>query len=319
MTTPRDWSPSITVLIPARNEEAALPITLDRVRSELVKSGTRWEIILVDDGSTDRTREVWQEAMNKDARLGLVALTRNFGKESALLAGMEKSQGDVVIPMDADGQDPPALIHDFLLEWKAGYDSVVGVRRRRDDPLIKRACARLHYSILRMLSPLAIPAEAGDFRLLDRSVVADLLKLPERERYTKGLYAWVGRSTKEVLYDRPARVAGKPTQHWGKLLSLSIDGITSFSAAPLRLLLFVGALSFLGAIVYGLYFVYAIWVLHREPPNGYITLLGFVLFFGGIQTAALGLIGEYLARIYRETKQRPPYLIADHRPAKVQE
>ncbi len=307
----RPAHPVISIIVPAHNEEAGLEVAYRAIAAELDKTGCPWEILVVDDGSRDRTVEVWRDLMAQDTRLGLVSFTRNYGKENALLAGFAHVQGDVTIPMDADLQDPPAVIPAFLERWRAGYDMVYGVRRTRDESVFKRFSARIHYRLLNALSPIHIPEEAGDFRLLDKAVVADLLKLPERDRYHKGLYAWVGRKSCAVLYDRPARLIGEASQSFRKLLTLAFDGIISFSAAPLQFLLWLGIASCTIAVLYACYLFIQMVILKGFTPPGYPTLLCFILFFGGIQMTALGLIGEYLARIYREVKQRPAYLIAD--------
>ncbi len=309
--SPRPAFPSISIIVPAHNEEAALPVAYQEIRAELERTGCPWEILVVDDGSRDRTVEVWRGLMAQDSRLGLVSFTRNYGKENALLAGFAHVQGDVTIPMDADLQDPPAVIPLFLERWRAGFDMVYGVRRHREESAFKKLTATVHYRLLNALSPIHIPEEAGDFRLLDRLVVQDLLRLPERDRYHKGLYAWVGRKSTHVLYDRPARVIGEARQSFRKLLTLALDGITSFSAAPLQFLLWLGIASCGFAVLYGFYLASQVFILHGYTPAGYPTLLCFILFFGGIQMVALGLIGEYLARIYREVKQRPAYLLAE--------
>lgn len=309
--TDRPQYPSISIILPAHNEEEVLPLTYRRLADALNATGCPWEVLLIDDGSSDRTVPMWRELMATDGHLGLVAFTRNYGKENALLAGFRHSRGRVVVPVDADLQDPPEVIAEFLVKWREGYDMVYGVRRRRDDPLAKRLAARIHYRLLHATSPIRIPAEAGDFRLLDRTVVEDLLRLPERDRYHKGLYAWVGRRSCPVEYDRPARAAGQARMNFNKLFSLAIDGITSFSEAPLRILLWGGLLACGMAGAYGLYLLTIVLILHQTTPPGYPTLLVFILFFGGIQMVALGMIGEYQARIYREVKQRPAYLIAE--------
>jgi glycosyltransferase involved in cell wall biosynthesis len=307
----RPTHPSISIIVPTHNEEAGIAVTYRAIAAELDRTGCPWEIVVVDDGSRDNTVGVWRGLMATDARLGLVTFTRNYGKENALLAGFTHVQGDVTIPMDADLQDPPEVIPAFLERWRAGFDMVYGVRRHRDESFFKKLSATLHYRLLNALSPIHIPEEAGDFRLLDRSVVQDLLKLPERDRYHKGLYAWVGHKSCAVLYDRPARLIGEASQSFRKLLTLAFDGIISFSAAPLQFLLWIGLASCGIAVLYACYLLTQVLILHGPTPAGYPTLLCFILFFGGIQMTALGLIGEYLARIYREVKQRPPYLLAE--------
>jgi glycosyltransferase involved in cell wall biosynthesis len=298
-----DARPLITVVVAARDEEAALPLTLPRIRAELDRTGCPWEVLLVDDGSRDRTVAIWRGLMAEDPRLGLVRFTRPFGKEAALMAGLAHARGGVVIPMDADLQDPPELIHRFLELWRQGWDMPYGLRCDRAESRTKRWCAWLYYRGLNALSPLEIPLDAGDFRLLDRAVVDDLLRLPEAERYTKGLYAWVGRASCPVPYDRPARVAGPVRMTWGRLAELALEGVVGFVPAPLRLLCWVGLTLILAAV--GLLG----WsLLHRGAVPSLEILL---LFLGGMQLTALGLVAEYLARILREVRRRPPYLVAE--------
>lgn len=311
MPLPRPADPLLTVVIPALDEADAIDPLLTRLRPALAATGVRWEVVLVDDGSRDATRARWRECMATDPRLGLVGLTRTFGKEAALLAGLAQARGDAVVPIDADLQDPPELIHAFLARWRDGYDVVYGLRTARADPAWKRLTARWYYRLLRRLAVIDIPAEAGDFRLLDRTAVDDLLRLPECDRYTKGLSAWIGRRQCPVPYERPPRVAGRPRQSLPRLIDLAIAGIAGFTASPLRLLFYLGSLVSAAALLYG-----ATWLvlfLAGTVPSvpGYPSLLCFILLFGGLNLAALGLLGEYLARIHREVKRRPAYLIEE--------
>jgi polyisoprenyl-phosphate glycosyltransferase len=310
MPQQRTSTPRISILIPAHNEEAVIEPTCRRIGEVLSGLACPWEILLIDDGSTDRTVEIWKDLMQQDGRLGLVRFARNFGKETALRAGLDHARGDVVVPMDADMQDPPELLPVFIERWVQGHNMVYGVRRSRDEGLAKRLLARVHYRLLNAISPITIPEEAGDFRLLDRSLVDRLRQMPESDRYHKGLYAWVGHPGCAVPYDRPARSGGQPRQSFFRLVSLALDGITGFSEAPLRILLMLGVLSCGLGICYGLWLGLAL-LLHLYTPPGYPTLVVLVLFFGGVQMVAIGLVGEYLARIYREVKRRPAYFTAD--------
>ncbi len=303
----RPARPLISVVIPALDEAEGLDRLHRELSSALDALACPWEAILIDDGSRDATCAVWRGLMARDRRLGLVSLTRSFGKEAALVAGFARSRGDVVVPLDADLQDPPAVIGEFLARWRAGYDVVYGVRRSRCDPLWKRWSAAAYYRLIGRLADVEIPVGAGDFRLIDRAAIDDLMRLPESCRYTKGLFAWVGRSSCAVAYDRPARAVGEAKQDLGKLIGLAIDGITGFSPAPLHGLLWLGAASSIGAVVYA-----ASLLLHRLAGGatvpGYASTVCLILFFGGLNMAGIGLIGEYLARIYREVKRRPLYL-----------
>ena len=303
--------PRITVIIPAHDEEANLDRLLQRLRTALEPTGCPLELLLVDDGSTDGTAERWRRLRETDPRLALVRLARNFGKEAALLAGFRHATGDVVVPVDADLQDPPELIPELLVRWREGWDVVYGVRRSRSDPLWKRASAACYHRLLGYLATVPIPVDAGDFRLLDRSSVDALLALPESDRYTKGLYAWIGGRQCAVAYDRPPRADGEPSQGLGRLLSLALDGITGFTESPLRALLWTGLAICLCAAAYGTTWLTLYITGTRPSVPGYPSLLLFILFFGGLNLAALGVIGEYLARIYREVKRRPPYLVAE--------
>lgn len=304
---------SIDIIIPAKDEAAVVERCVREIGQALAGVDVDWAITLVDDGSQDGTAAIWSRLMAEDPRLGLVQLAGNYGKEAALLAGLRHAQADAVIPMDADLQDPPGLLPAMVAQWRAGCDQVVAVRSRRDDPLWKRIAADLHYHLLGALSRQRHLPQAGDFRLMDRSVVERLLAMPEVDRYTKGLYTLAGGRVSTIAYDRPARAAGRPAQGLGRLVSLSLDGITGFTDAPLRMLLPVGV----GAALFGLaYLVYllASLAVGRSTPPGYPTIICLILVFGGIQVAALGLIGEYIARIYRESKRRPPYFITRAEP-----
>jgi glycosyltransferase involved in cell wall biosynthesis len=300
---------SVTLIVPAFNEEQTVEPFLAALVPVLAACPAVWQVLLVDDGSTDRTAELWRRRMQDDPRLGLVGLTRNVGKEAALLAGMRHARGDALIPIDIDLQDPPALIPVFLARWREGADQVVAVRNQRDDPAWRRWAAAAHYRLLGWSSRVQMTPDAGDFRLLDRAVVTRLLAFPEVDRYTKGLYALAGGRMVMVPFDRPQRVVGRPAQNLPRLVSLAIDSITGFSEAPLRLLLPLGILFCLIGCFYLVYLV-AMVLGGKAVPQGYPTLLGFILIFGGVQTFALGLIGEYAARIYREVKRRPPYHLA---------
>lgn len=305
----RPIHPLITILIPAYNERPSLHALYERLTAVLTLTACPYELVLIDDGSTDGSAEAWTDLRQRDERLGLVRLTRNFGKEAALLAGFRHAQGDVVIPVDADLQDPPEVIPEFINRWRDGFDIVYGVRQERKDPTWKRLAALNYYRLLGGFSTIRIPADAGDFRLLDRTSVQRLISLPEADRYTKGLYTWIGGRQCAVPYHRPARQHGEAQQSLGKLLSLALDGLTGFTESPLRVLLYSGILVCFAAGLYGL-----IWLIFylggwSSSIPGYPSLLLFILFFGGLNLAALGIIGEYLARIYREVKRRPPYLI----------
>lgn len=301
--------PLVTILVPAFNERASLDALYDRLTKVMSSTGCPYELVLIDDGSTDGSAEAWLALRQHDHHLALVRLTRNFGKEAALLAGFRHARGDVVIPVDADLQDPPEVIPEFLRHWRDGFDVVYGVRQERDDPTWKRIATQNYYRLLGGFSTLRIPADAGDFRLLDRISVQRLLSLPEADRYTKGLYTWIGGRQCAVPYHRPARQHGEAQQSLGKLLTLALDGLTGFTESPLRVLLWAGILTCFGAGLYGVAWLVVYLLGWSDSIPGYPSLLLFILFFGGLNLAALGVIGEYMARIYREVKRRPPYLV----------
>lgn len=304
---------SLDIIIPARDEEAGLAACAAELRSVLSRLDLDWAAILIDDGSRDGTVAVWRRLMAEEPRFGLIRLAGCAGKEAALLAGMRHARADAVLPLDADLQDPPALIPAMVESWRRGSDQVVGIRSSRGDPWWRSLAARVHYALLRRLSRLDLPREAGDFRLLDRSVVDRLLAMPEVDRYTKGLYALAGGSIATIPYERPPRRSGRPAQRLDGLVTLSLDGITGFTDAPLRWLLPIGLFAALFGVAYLVYLLVVLG-LGRPAPPGYPTIICLILVFGGIQVAALGLLGEYLARIYRESKRRPPFFVAECAP-----
>lgn len=303
--------PDLSLVVPVFNEEPTIPAFLDRVLPILDDTNLSSEIIFVDDGSSDATLDVLYAAQQRDARIRVVALTRNFGKEAALTAGLDWSEGAAVIPIDVDLQDPPELIHDFVRLWQAGFDIVFGQRVARDsDTKTKRLTAGLFYSFFNHLAEHPIEANAGDFRLMSRAVVADTLKLRERNRFMKGLFAWVGYRAVAVPYERPARTVGQTKFNYWKLWNFALDGITSFSTMPLKLWTYVGGIVALGAILYTVVLIVKTLVYGRDLP-GYASLMVVVLVLGAVQLISLGIIGEYLGRLYMEAKQRPIYLVRE--------
>jgi polyisoprenyl-phosphate glycosyltransferase len=305
--------PILTILVPVKDEESAiapfvarLTVVLDQLTDPAAKA---WEILFVDDGSSDATLPAILAANSLDKRVGCVSLSRNFGKEAALSAGLDHARGDAVIPLDVDLQDPPEVIADMIIAWRAGSDVVYGVRRNRtSDSVPKRLSASLYYRAHNWLSHDKIPEHAGDFRLLDRKVVDVIKALPERNRFMKGLFAWSGFKQTAVEYDRVERTIGTTKFRYWKLWTLALDGITSASTVPLRVW------SYLGVIIALLAFVYAVVVTVRtmlwgvEVP-GYASMMTAILFFGGLQLMSLGVLGEYVGRILVEAKQRPIYVI----------
>jgi glycosyltransferase involved in cell wall biosynthesis len=301
--------PLISVVAPFYNEEPVIDQFFRQVVGVLESIGTEWEIVCVDDGSSDRTLDYLLAGARANPAVKVLQLSRNFGKEAALTAGLEASGGDVVVLIDADLQDPPALIGQMLDRWREGFDVVYGVRQSRDkDSLGKRVTASGFYRIFNQLTPTPLPANSGDFRLMDRRVVDRVRELPERTRFMKGLFAWVGFKSTAVGYDRPGREAGKSTWNYWKLWNFALDGLTSFSTMPLRVWTYVGLSVSLLAFIYASILVLRTLIAGVELP-GYASLMVVILFLGGIQLISLGVLGEYLGRVFIEVKQRPIYLV----------
>lgn len=299
----------LSLVVPVFNEEAAIPLFVDRVGPILAATGLATEIVFVDDGSRDGTVEAVAAARAADPSIKLLSLSRNFGKEAALTAGLEWASGDAVIPMDVDLQDPPELIHEFVRLWRDGFDVVFGQRVARDsDAGAKRMSAGLFYRLFNAVAAQPIDENAGDYRLMSRRVVNDILKLRERNRFMKGLFSWVGYKSAAVPYDRPARAAGDTKFNYWKLWNFALDGITSFSTAPLRIWTYIGGAVAFAALVYTVIITAQTLIFGRDVP-GYASLMVVVLVLGAVQLISLGIIGEYLGRLYLEAKQRPIYLL----------
>ena len=309
---------TISILIPCYNEENSLDILYDHLKKVIKEnSNYRFVILLVNDGSKDRTLAKMKELREKDSSVSYLSLSRNFGKENAMLAGLDYAEGDAVILMDADLQDPPELIPKMLQEWENGYDDVYARRRTRaGETWFKKASAHWYYRILQKFADIDIPADVGDFRLLDRQAVNALCSLREKQRYTKGLFSWIGYNKKELMFDREPRAVGNTKMSFIKLFGLAVDGITSFSVAPLRLASVLGLLISTVAFVY-LLFVIGKTLLYGDPVAGYPSMISIILFIGGIQLVVLGIIGEYVGRIFYEAKGRPDYLVSEYNGSKV--
>ncbi len=306
---PNQEAAAISVVVPMYNEAAGLDTFFARVEPVLEAVSGNYEILCVNDGSRDGTLPALLDHRARNPRIKVIDLARNFGKEQALTAGLDAAVGDAVIPMDADLQDPPELIADFVGKWREGFDVVYGVRRSRDsDSPAKRATARLFYRLFNRLTALPIPENTGDFRLMDRRVVEALRSLPERNRFMKGLFSWVGFRQTGVAYDREARAAGSSKWNYWRLWNFALDGITGFSTVPLRLWSYAGAAVALIAFLYAAFLIIRTIVLGIDVP-GYASLMVVILFLGGVQLISLGVIGEYLGRLYHEAKQRPTYLV----------
>lgn len=305
--------PLISVVVPVKNEEAAIALFVERVSAILdgIALNQSWEILFIDDGSTDSTLAAIAAANARERRVRALSLSRNFGKEAALSAGLDHARGRAVIPMDVDLQDPPEVLPEMVAKWLDGYEMVFGVRRcRATDSFAKRLTAGLYYRAHNAVSKDKIPENAGDFRLLDRKVVEVIRKLPERNRFMKGLFAWAGFKQVAVEYDRVERETGKSKFSYWKLWTLALDGITSASTVPLRIWSYVGAFVALVAIAYS-GFIAADTMVFGNPVPGYASIIVSVLFLGGIQLISLGVLGEYVGRILTETKQRPLYVVRD--------
>ena len=305
----------LSLVVPVYNEAEVLPALHDRVAAVLDALPCTAEIVFVNDGSRDGSLDLLRSLRARDARIAVVDLSRNFGKEIAMSAGLDFATGDAVVVLDADLQDPPELIPSMLAAWQEGHDVVLMRRRSRaEESLVKRATARAFYRTIERLGAIDIPENIGDFRLLSRRAVDAMRRLPERSRFMKGLFAWIGFPSTVIDYDRPGRHAGTTKWNYWRLWNFALEGITSFSALPLKLASYVGVLTALVAFLYGVYII-AKTLLFGDPVPGYPTLAVIVLFLGGIQLMALGIIGEYLARMFVEVKQRPLYLVQAHWPS----
>lgn len=308
----------LTVVVAAFNEAEALPALHPRIAAVLdglVGEGIEGHVLYVDDGSRDRTWAVLDDIAAADPRVSLLRLSRNFGKEAALTAGLDQVLEGAAIILDADGQDPPELIPQFVAKWREGYDDIHGTRTARDgEGWFKRATAHGFYRVMQRLSKTPIPTDTGDFRLLSPRSLAALRELRERHRFMKGLFGWLGFRQVAIPYHREARVAGRSKFNAWRLWNFALEGVTSFSTAPLRVATYLGVLTAVLA------FVYASWIVIKamlwgDPVAGWPTMMTVILLLGGVQLMALGVIGEYLGRLYEESKQRPLYLVDRWRPA----
>ncbi|MFC4727702.1 glycosyltransferase family 2 protein [Coralloluteibacterium thermophilus] len=306
----------LTVLVAAYNEQEALPALHPRIRAALDRlEGLDGHVLYVDDGSHDGTWRALQAIAAADPRVALLRLSRNFGKELALTAGLDHVDADAVVVMDADGQDPPELLEAFVARWREGYDVVYGTRLQREgETWMKRGSAYLFYRVIGRLSHTPIPRDTGDFRLLSRRAVDALRQVRERNRFMKGLFTWVGYRQCAVPYERAPRLAGNSKFNYWRLWNFALEGITSFSTAPLRVATYLGIATALSAFVFACFVVVKA-LLFGDPVQGWPTMMAVILFLGGVQLMALGVIGEYLGRLYDEAKQRPLYLVDAWRPS----
>jgi polyisoprenyl-phosphate glycosyltransferase len=302
-------TPTLSVVVPCYNEAEGIGAFHRCLAGVMERLHETWEVIYVNDGSRDATSRLMQELHRADPHIAVVNLSRNFGKEIALTAGLDHARGAAVVVIDADLQDPPEVIPELVAAWREGNDVVYAKRRvRHGETFLKRVTADLFYRVMQALGGVQMPRDAGDFRLMSRRVVDALLRLRERHRFMKGLFAWVGFSSKAVLYDRAPRYAGRTSWNYWRLWNLALEGITSFSVMPLKVATYFGLLVAVFAGLYGMQLIVRTLVF-GNPVAGYPSLMAVVLFLGGVQMVMLGVIGEYLGRIFNEVKQRPLYLV----------
>ena len=306
---------SICVVVPCYNEAEVLVEFHHRLTAAMARTGLDWHVLYVDDGSRDGTRALMDALQQGDLRVGVLGLSRNFGKEAALTAGLDQAAGDAVVVIDADLQDPPEVIVELVAAWREGIDVVFARRRAREgETWLKRATAHAFYRLMARTGNVSLPRDTGDFRLMSRRAVDALLMLRERHRFMKGLFAWVGFPSRAVLYDRAPRHAGTTKWNYWKLWNLAIEGLTSYTVMPLKVATYIGLLVALFSVGYGSLIVVRT-IFFGNPVPGYPSLLVVVLFLGGAQLVTLGIMGEYLGRVFNETKQRPIYLVDSFRPA----
>lgn len=302
----------ITVLIPVFNEEEVLQMCFERVAGVMESLKHPYEILFVNDGSSDNSWDTIKKLKQKHSNISAINLSRNFGKEHAMTAGLQYSKGEAVVIIDADLQDPPELIPQFVEKWKEGFDNVYGRREIREgETWIKKSTASVFYKILHKLSKVEVPKDTGDFRLLSNRAVESLLDLKEQHRFMKGLFAWVGYPAYEIKYNRDPRAAGTTSFNYWKLWNFALEGITSFTSAPLKIATYMGLLTSLLAFVYGLFIIFKT-LIYGDPVSGYPSLMTVILFMGGVQLLFIGVLGEYLGRVFEEVKRRPLYIIQEH-------
>lgn len=300
----------ISVIAPTYNEAENIGEFLTQTTTILDSITNDWEILFIDDGSKDATIDLIKQNHKKDKRIKYVIFSRNFGKEAALTAGLKYAKGQVVIPMDVDLQDPPSLIPQLYEKWKEGYKVVLATRKKRDgDSAVKKITASLFYRIIGKLSQVKLPENTGDFRLMDIEVVEAINTLPERTRFMKGIFSWVGFDSCTVYYERNGRYKGSVKQNYKKLWNLALDGIFSFSTLPLQIWMYLGSLISLVAFGYTAFLILRAIIFGIDVP-GYTSLMTTILFMGGIQLISLGVMGQYISRIYNEVKSRPIYVIS---------
>lgn len=306
--------PSVDIIVPVFNEQEVLSLFQERINEVMQTCDVEWRVIFVDDGSNDDSLAQMKVIHEEDGRFGYLSLSRNFGKEYALTAGLDHASADAVVVIDVDLQDPPELIPDMIAQWHAGYDVVYATRKaRHGESAAKKVTANLFYRIINSMSKIDIPKDTGDYRLMSRRAYQAVNKLREQNRFMKGLFAWVGFKQKQLYFEREPRAAGVTKWNYSKLWRFALDGITSFSYVPLRFATWIGMLVAISAFIYGVIIIVKTAILGNDVP-GYPSLMVVILFLGGIQLTALGIIGEYLGRMFNESKQRPLYLVDEYQP-----
>ncbi len=303
----------VSILVPCYNEEQSLPYFYSAVKSIMEQGETyRWELMFVNDGSHDHTLQIIEEMAKQDPRISYIDLSRNFGKERAMLSGFDYVKGDCMIIMDADLQDPPTLIPEMLQYWEEGYDDIYARRRDRGkESWLRKKLSLAFYTLLDKSTRFEILKNVGDFRLLDRKCIEALKSLRESERYTKGLFCWIGYKKKEILFDRANREYGSTHWNFFQLAGLAIEGFTSFTIAPLRWATFIGMITAIWSMLYLLWTLIKVW-MWGDPVAGFPTLITVILLLGSIQLLAIGILGEYVGRVFNESKNRPVYLVREY-------
>lgn len=299
------------LIIPCFNEEEVIPLLLEELSAFEKECPLQLCVLFIDDGSQDRTANLLREACRTNQHYELIRFARNFGHQAAVSAGIDYMDADVVGIIDADLQDPPHVVLDMLQKWDAGYEVVYGVRQNRKENVLLRFSYRLFYRILKRLANIDIPLDAGDFCIMDRQVVNEIRKMNEHHRFIRGLRGWVGFSQFGFEYERQARQAGVPKYDFSKLLKLAFDGLVTFSSVPLRISAWMGAFASIFGLIYVFYAI-SVFFIKDTVPSGWTSLVVIVIFFGGIQLMVLGILGEYIARIFDEVKNRPHYIIREH-------
>ncbi len=306
----------LSVIVPAYNEQEVLPEFHRRLSEVIALLPMSAEIVYVNDGSTDGTLQVIQDLRKHDARVTIIDLSRNFGKEIALTAGLDHAQGDAVVVIDADLQDPPEVIPELIRHWEKGYDVVYAKRTAREgETFMKKATAHVFYVVMQSLARVKIPADTGDFRLLSRRAVDSLKQIREQHRFMKGLFAWIGYPQMAVPYRRDPRFAGETKWNYWRLWNFALEGFTSFTIAPLKAAGYMGMLIAMAAFFYAAIIVFKT-LMFGDPVRGYPTMMVTMLFLGGVQLLAIGILGEYVGRMFNESKNRPLYLTNSYSPAK---